>query len=195
MSQALFLGAHPDDVEVSAGGTVARLVDEDWDVVIAVLPQGFFDSGRNMEGQAAARILGATYRMYAPQAVNHLISLIERDYPMPDLIVTPPPIDSHQDHRAVTKIGFALARENRTELWHMNFAIPGRISSPPLNHFVRFGLNAQERKELALQAHTSQWLKYGGEVWAALIANRDRYYGELLGASYAEGFERVYSFQ
>jgi LmbE family N-acetylglucosaminyl deacetylase len=35
--EALFVGAHPDDIELGAGGTVARLTDAGWNVWLCIL--------------------------------------------------------------------------------------------------------------------------------------------------------------
>ena len=63
MADALFLGAHPDDVEILAGGLVARLCAEGRHVVIADATRGEMGSRgtpeeRDQEAADAARIFG-----------------------------------------------------------------------------------------------------------------------------------------
>jgi bacillithiol biosynthesis deacetylase BshB1 len=63
----LAFGAHPDDVELSAGGTVCRLVDEGYRVGIVDITRGELGSRgsaelRHDEAQTAAAILGVQVR-------------------------------------------------------------------------------------------------------------------------------------
>lgn len=188
--RALFLGAHPDDVEISAGGTIRTLVDEGWEVWIS--PQFPASWERTEEGIEAAKILGATY-----MPVSHLDQREAVEFWSDmgfGLIVTPPSRDSHQDHRKVAELGLSLARKNNISLWEMNHAIPGGIyGMPALNHFVVFDANQQRTKEQALRAHESQVEKYG-DWWESAVYIRDRYYGIMVNRDkvvYAEGFRIV----
>ena len=191
--RALFLGAHPDDVEVCAGGTVAKLVANGWEVVIAT---PYKNDVRYEEAVRAAAALGAVYW-------NWKVGLERRDViifceggqrPGWDLIVTPSPQDSHQEHREIAELGYALARKNNVELWHMNTGIPGGLAiSPKLNHFMSLNNDQLRAKSDSIRAHKSQWEKYGGWDWLDTISARDRHYGGLIGAPYAEGYERIFS--
>ena len=190
--RALFLGAHPDDVVVSAGGTLRTLVDEGWEVWIS--PQFPASWERTEEGIEAAKILGATY-----MPVSHLDQREAVDYWSGlgfDLIVTPSSTDSHQDHRDVFELGYSLARKNTISFWEMNHAIPGGIYGVPnLNHFVMFNPMQQNLKQKAINAHRSQVEKYG-IWWTNTIWTRDRYYGLMASRenspfTYAEGFHIV----
>ncbi len=188
--RALFLGAHPDDVEVCAGGTVAKLTSREWEIFIATPNLG---TDRTSEARAAAPMLGALYWPWHPDAPQRAVIVFLEQYKY-DLIVTPSPQDSHQEHREVAELGYALARKNNVELWHMNTGIPGGLAiSPNLNHFMTFGVPESQAKSDALQAHGSQWDKYGGWKWHNTIMARDEHYGGLVGALFAEGYERIFS--
>lgn len=68
--RALVVGAHPDDIEFGAGGTVARWVDEGWHVAYVIATRGDrgvqdadtdpdeFGAVREAEAREAARICG-----------------------------------------------------------------------------------------------------------------------------------------
>lgn len=68
--RAVVIGAHPDDNEAGCGGTIARLVQEGWDVTFIICTngnKGSHDPGmsshrlaarREQEQQAASRVLG-----------------------------------------------------------------------------------------------------------------------------------------
>ena len=192
--RALFLGAHPDDVEVSAGGTVRTLVAEDWEVDIHTW-SNYMSDERIEEGQVAASVFGAHYSWtHGVWTFSEMVAKLGRIYPDLDLIVTPPSTDSHQDHRKVAELGLSLARKNNIKLWEMNHAIPGGIyGMPALNHFVTFGPTVQAIKEQAIRKHASQIEKYGG-WWLEAIYTRDRYLGimvDRIDVTYAEGFHIV----
>lgn len=63
----LAIGAHPDDIELSCGGTLAKLISEGKKVAIVDLTQGELGTRgtpeiRHQEATEAARILGVEYR-------------------------------------------------------------------------------------------------------------------------------------
>ena len=185
------LGAHADDVEISAGGTILTLIDQGWEVWITHTEPTSI--ARMEESIDAAEILGATYMPYTGDSrdlVRHWGGMGI------DLFVTPSAVDSHPEHRAAADIGVQLARGNDVELWEMNHAIPGGVvPAPQLNHFVRFTISQATTKYRAIRAHTSQLEAYG-QWWIDAIDARDRYYG-LIGNRedpvYVEGFRIVYS--
>jgi len=113
---ALFLGAHPDDVEILAGGTVAQLVAMGRRVIVADATRGEMSSRGTLEERAqeaadSAEILGVK-RMNlglpdgrvgedvagATKAVAQLIRSTR-----PRTIFTHEPDDHHPDHNALSK--------------------------------------------------------------------------------------------
>jgi LmbE family N-acetylglucosaminyl deacetylase len=70
--RVLAIGAHPDDIEFGAGGTIARWVDEGWDVRYLIVTSGQrgvqdanqdpeeFGRLREEESRAAAKVAGVT---------------------------------------------------------------------------------------------------------------------------------------
>ena len=191
VNRALFIGAHADDVEISAGGTILTLVDQGWEVWITHTEK----ASRQRMGEAidAAHILGATYMPYSGDSR----ALVWYWGGMGiDLFVTPSAVDSHPEHREAADIGVQLSRNNNVELWQMNHAIPGGVvPAPELNHFVRFTISQATTKYRAITAHTSQIEAYG-QWWIDAIRSRDRYYGLVANREdpvYVEGFRIVQS--
>ncbi len=190
--RALFIAAHADDVEISAGGTIQVLIEDGWEVwtTATITP----DRERLRESVDAAKILGATIMPYRGD-IRELTSYWDGfDF---DLIVTPSSTDSHPEHREAAELGVALTRKNDTALWEMNHAIPGGIyRMPQLNHFVEFPIYKSTVKSRAIRAYKSQILKYG-PWWLSAINARDLYYGLMANRHdtpfYAEGFHIVHS--
>ncbi|TAL67130.1 MAG: bacillithiol biosynthesis deacetylase BshB1 [Bacteroidetes bacterium] len=114
---ALFVGAHPDDVELGAGGTISKLTKEKKNVVIVDFTSGELGtrgSGetRLKESQKAAHILGVRERINLglpdgflkadDDSVNKAIFII-RKY-RPKIVVMNPEYERHPDHEAVHRI-------------------------------------------------------------------------------------------
>ncbi|MFM2133375.1 MAG: bacillithiol biosynthesis deacetylase BshB1 [Bacteroidota bacterium] len=116
-ADVLAIGAHPDDVEISAGGSVAKLVREGKRVVIVDCTRGEQStrgmvSERMAEACEAAEILGVHKRevLELPDGFvgthpDHVLSVIKmfRKY-RPRIVLMPPPFERHPDHEAVHRL-------------------------------------------------------------------------------------------
>lgn len=119
----IFFGAHPDDVELSCGGTAARMVREGRRIGIVDLTRGEMGTRgtpqtRKREAAAAARVLGATFRQQLDFQDGNLQTGREQELQIieilrqrrPSLVVAPYPDDRHPDHtrtgRLVTEASF-----------------------------------------------------------------------------------------
>lgn len=112
--RVLAIGIHPDDVEISCGGTVALLSRRGDDVTIVDLTRGESSTNgtaeeRAHEAQAATRILGAARRHNAglpdtglrseePDQVRAIVRLIRAA--RPHVVLLPSSNDPHPDHMA-----------------------------------------------------------------------------------------------
>jgi bacillithiol biosynthesis deacetylase BshB1 len=107
----LAFGAHPDDIELSCGGTVAKLVSLGYKVAIADITQGEMGTRgtkqlRLKEAASAAKILCVTYRrnLKIPDGgitttdsnLKKVISLIRELRPR--TLIIPHGLDRHPDH-------------------------------------------------------------------------------------------------
>jgi LmbE family N-acetylglucosaminyl deacetylase len=119
----LCITAHPDDAEVSCGGTLARYAREGHHVTIAVFTNGnmgdavvkpdVLGAAREQEARAAAAIIGANFiwgnimdeHVFPNQEQRHLMIDILREAD-PDIIFTHSPNDYHPDHRYVGQLVF-----------------------------------------------------------------------------------------
>jgi LmbE family N-acetylglucosaminyl deacetylase len=111
----LFIGAHPDDIEIWAGGLILRILNENASAIVncVVLTDGSAGNGsveiRYDEARRASSMLGVTSYEFVGLKDGSLSSNLElqkilsnllRKY-KPDLLVTHPINDRHPDHAAV----------------------------------------------------------------------------------------------
>jgi LmbE family N-acetylglucosaminyl deacetylase len=114
--RVLAVGAHPDDVEIGAGGTLLELVQSVPGVYIDVLVlTGTEERANESRRSAAAFLAGADYTVEVydlpdgrlPAAwlqAKDLLEAVAARGPSPDLILAPSGDDSHQDHRTVAEL-------------------------------------------------------------------------------------------
>src|SRR5262249_7224835 len=113
----LAVGAHPDDVELGCGATVATLVAKGRSVGILDLTRGEMGTRgtpelRAGEAAEAARILGAAFRETLDlrdgglrtdrEAELQVIDVIRRS--RPKLILSMPPSERHPDHARASRL-------------------------------------------------------------------------------------------
>ena len=114
--RVIVVGAHPDDAEIGAGGSIVRLVAERPDADVTWLVLAAADSARAAEARASAESLlaGAArvaielrdlrdgYLPYQGAAAKDAIA--EFAALSPDVVFTPRRDDAHQDHRHVAEL-------------------------------------------------------------------------------------------
>jgi bacillithiol biosynthesis deacetylase BshB1 len=111
MTDVLAIGAHPDDLELSCGATITKLIQQGRSVVFADLTQGELSTRgtkdvRAKEALKAASILGVTDRrnlaipdgnIERNQANLHKVITLLRDV-QPKILIIPHSFDRHPDH-------------------------------------------------------------------------------------------------
>jgi bacillithiol biosynthesis deacetylase BshB1 len=214
----LAIGAHPDDVEIGCGGTLARLAARGVRVGIVDLSRGELGTRgdvptRRREAEAAAAILGAAWRtcLGLPDAgvraedPAHLEAVVGAlRAAAPRAVFLPHPADPHPDHGATARLLLQgvvvgnLARF-RPELGgahrvRLVLAYPGprQLIEPTLVVDIGTGGVSKQR---ALAAHASQFDPGAGSptqlasgYFLAAVEGRDRAYGNLIGCAFGEGF-------
>lgn len=213
----LFFGAHPDDIELSIGGTVARAVKDGLRVGMVDLTRGEMGTRgtsaiRKKEAGAAARILGASFReqldfgdgqlRQGREEELEIVDIIRRTRPR--LLFAPYPDDRHPDHtrtgRLVTDAWFyAGLRQLRTS--HAAHRPQSVIYY--MQHFVfapTFIVDTSsvwKTKMRAIAAYKSQFHDPKSKEPRTILAEprflqmidaRGRHYGGLIGADYGEPF-------
>ncbi|WP_230859621.1 PIG-L deacetylase family protein [Actinoplanes aureus] len=193
LRSVLAIGAHPDDIELGCGGTLAAHRAAGDAVTMLVVTGGQngpgSTAGRRAEAEAAARNLDCLLRWghlvdCAVTADAGTIAVIEkaiRDTEA-DVIYVHAPDDSHQDHRAVTAATLSAARHNRRVL---HYRSPSTTRFEPT---VYVDISAHlDRKIDALSCHRSQ-VENSAMVDPEVVAASARHFGAQARVRYAEAF-------
>ncbi len=215
---ALAVGAHPDDVELGCGGTLALLAEAGRRVGIVHLTRGEAGTrgtveGRRREAERAAAALGAVELELldcgdgglrtGPAEEDALIALLRRL--RPELVLAPPPVDRHPDHgracRLVEDACFyaGLARRGEGEP-HRPAAVWSYMGHDSFEPDLVVDVSAVwEAKIAALDAYESQLHQPGAEPagpptkvatpeYRLAMEGRARHFGLLVGAARGEPF-------
>ncbi len=140
----LAIGAHPDDVEIGMGGTIAALVAAGHRVTILDLTNGEptpmgSPERRRAESEEAARVLGVARRITLGLPNRYLEDTVENRTAVaevirevrPELLFIPYWVDAHPDHVAAERLSEAArfyAKLTKTEMRGEPF-YPARRSS------------------------------------------------------------------
>src|SRR4051812_19717130 len=195
--RVLALGAHPDDLEVGAGGLLARLARQGAQVTAVVVSLPTLAAQRTREAQVAAERLGVKLMLLHPDkqcrveelpmhAVVAQLDMLVNDV-RPELVVTHSAHDLHWDHGLVHRATVSALRR-----WPCNLL--AYVSSYEMNAQVgarSFGqcfadvTETIDIKVEAIGADASQLTKID------LQSTRDlaRAMGRLAGVEYAEAYE------
>jgi len=216
--ELLAIAAHPDDVELICGGTLAKAVRQGHRVGIVDLTQG--ETGtrgdattRAAEATRAAAALGVQLRLNAglPDAHLHndeasravLIELIRRTRPR--VVILPAAVGRHPDHRVAAELGrdacflAGLAKYGGAGAPHRPTKILHALAyreDPVKPSFVVDISDSFEAKMKAIRCYASQFdgAKAAGEIHPTgqdlyeLIRVQSAHYGSLIRRPYGEPF-------
>ena len=204
----LCMGAHPDDVEIGMGGSVASMVDRGHNVMILDLTNGEPTPNGSPEIRAAesarsAEILGTKRKTlsmpnrYLENTIeNRKILAAEIRFFRPAYIFAPYPVDSHPDHIAAGELAEAsrfYAKLTKSDIpgepWFPKrviyyFPVHLRLRREP--SFVMDISKTIIKKEEAIRAYESQFT--GKEHLLESILNENRYWGFQIGCEAGEPF-------
>lgn len=201
----LFVGAHLDDIELAAGGTIAKLKNAGHTVSMLVLSQSDYTdvNGKTLrnvdialsEGYEAARILGCDLEVldYPTKDIpynSNVVSDIERviNRKNIDAVFTHNIHDTHQAHINTAYSTISAARYLNTIYFYEPIYPSGRAPEPfnpqvyvDITDFIDIKLES-------LKAHKSQYEKYKDE-WIEAVKARAIMRGFDSRFKYAECFE------
>lgn len=161
----LAIGAHPDDIELGCGGSIAKLIACGVHVRALVMSQGrrgvLSDDDRAVETRAALSLLGVTDVVIHDFAdtqlwrfISEMVDVIEQNVRdlAPQRVYTMFQHDRHQDHRAVYEASSIACREVPQFL---GYETPSCYPHLMPTMFEQIG-NQLEVKVEALKHHSSQ---------------------------------------
>lgn len=191
------IGAHPDDIELGIGGTLAALSLGGARVIMAICSVPAHFETRCAEAQAAAAILGCELRILisdgcrriedlkAYQLVGLLDGLV-REF-SPAAVLTHGPGDFHRDHVAVYRAAVSTQRLSQFDFYSY---LPTMTRPVPVPFQPRAYVDISqtiEAKMQAIAAHPSQFSARG--ITFELYRDIARLNGRMCGVDYAEGLD------
>jgi N-acetylglucosamine malate deacetylase 1 len=214
----LAIAPHPDDVELTCGGTLIKMAQRGYRVGILDLTRGEMGTRgsaeiREREAAAAARIIGAKVResLGLPDAhleVNDAYKLAVarkiREW-QPHTVILPYWEGRHPDHYTASRLGYEgcfLAGLKQLAMEGEAFR-PFKILYAAAYHMVQPNLAVDitkqyDQRRRAILAYGSQFRpkrrERSSKVHIPLdsleqeMSLRARYYGRLIGVTYAEGY-------
>jgi len=214
----LAIAAHPDDVELTCGGTLIKAVQDDYKVGILDLTQGEMGTRgtpviRLREAAAAARVMGVCYRANLGLPDSRLALTEENKFAVarkiretrPHTVILPYWWGRHPDHYTAAQIGYEgcfLAGLKRLPL-------PGQAFRPFKVIYASTYENVQptfvvdiskqfERRKRAILCYASQFKPRPAERRSKVYLPLDqleeetrlvaRHFGQMVGVRYAEPF-------
>ena len=213
---ALAFGAHPDDVELTCGGTLIKLIDQNYKIGVITLTQGEAGtlgnaSTRAMEFKKSAKIMGLSIHKMLDIPDSNIISNQENRFKViseireyrPKIIFAPYWKDRHPDHeRASVLIREAaflsgIQKLETNQAPHRPYRViyyPSRIEFQP--SFIVDITECHARKLNAVKAYESQFrlesdqkkININRPQFLEAVVARAKQYGSYIGADYGEPF-------
>ncbi|MBI4421550.1 MAG: bacillithiol biosynthesis deacetylase BshB1 [Gemmatimonadetes bacterium] len=214
----LAIAAHPDDVELTCGGTLVKMARAGYRIGILDLTAGETGTRGSRETRAgeaaeAARVMGVTERLNAGLPDAHLHDTDENRRVVvrwirhfrPRTVILPFPVGRHPDHRAASDLGrdacylAGLAKYDAEGEPHR----PGKIlyalayrEDPVKPTFVVDISHEFDTKMAAIRCYASQFegAKAAGEIFPTgqnlyeLVSIHSAHYGSLIRVAYGEPF-------
>ena len=214
MLDALIVAPHPDDAELSMGGTIVRLIAQGWSIGVLDLTSGEptplgSPEKRAEETAKATQALGLTWRRNLGLPNRNLeptllhrraLAGVFREV-RPRLLFAPYWEDAHPDHTAATKLvedARFWSKLSKSDLpgepFHPSrilyyFSVHLKIVEKP--SFVVDISDQIEAKQLAMRAYCSQLVDNQPEGRPGVIdsvCDRTRFWGHTVGVRHAEPF-------
>jgi bacillithiol biosynthesis deacetylase BshB1 len=214
----LAIGAHPDDVEIGMGGSIAKYAKKGFRIGICDLTKAELSSNgtvsvRQKEAKRAGEILGVTKRiqltlpdrgLYLTESAIQSIVTVIREH-QPRIIFVPYFEDRHPDHgqcaRLVEEAVFSAGIRKYKDTLDLPSHRVQSIYYYMINGFHKPDFvidisNTIDKKLTSLRAYESQFEKTLGSTETPLtngyiesVESRERLYGKEVGVMYAEGFK------
>lgn len=189
--KVVFVGSHPDDIEIGAATLAYRLARDRHEVYFLVLSDDDSSKARRAEALASAELLGIPQSrvLFAGFQDGHLSaeresiamvrSLVAQSIGQPDVVVTHTSADSHNDHVQANQLARSVFR--RTVLLFYSI----HISAEVMRFAPRVYSTVDPIKDQSLTLHKSQ----SARIAKADLSEHEARLGRPVGLSRAEAFE------
>ena len=193
----LAVGAHPDDIEIACGATLAQFHDSGyviWGLVISQGERGGNSDVRSAEAIGGAHFLGLDHvkvldfpdtrlQECSIEILGAIESLVQEF--KPDIVFTHSSHDLHQDHRTVHEATLRAARNLSTILCYESPSVTQEFVP---TFFIDIGAYIDVKVE-SIKEHWDQRNK--PYVQPERVRGQAVFRGSQARAQYAEGFEAV----
>lgn len=191
------IGAHPDDIELGAGGACVLHRKRGDDVTFLIVTRGGEIADRDrreVEAEEAAMMLGVDdvrFLGFTDTRVPYSAELVQAiedhlDEIQPDRVYIHSKEDSHQDHRKTALASIAATRRYDQVL---AFESPSTRPSFAPQYYIQFSKDILQRKVESIRTHRSQSEKKYLEAEA--MEGLARFRGRQANARYAESFQVI----
>lgn len=202
INKVLAIIAHPDDLEMMAGGTILKWLSEGKEVHVLVLTNGTWVTpdnvamrsveGNHTEFAAVAKRVGytsgemldacSTQLEFSDSLVCKVMNLLSKH--KIDTVLTLWNKDTNHDHQIASLIASVAAKriptliEGQVNYYMEDFFAP--------NMYVDISDYWDDKIE-AMKCYEGEWSR-AGEDWYEFMDITTRYYGKVVGVKRAEGF-------
>jgi LmbE family N-acetylglucosaminyl deacetylase len=195
--RVLAIGAHPDDLELACGGTLAKFIDSGHEVNGMIMSDGKIGGNvadRSKEARRGAAFMGLTnirhFEFTDTRLAEHgqeMVNVIEEAIRRfnPDIILTHSKHDQHQDHQAVHEATLRAARQHPSILCYESPSAT-RDFNPSVFIDIEDYVEARVR---AVQVHRDQAGK--PYMTSARVRGVAAFRGSQAKRAAAEGYEPV----
>ena len=204
----LFIGAHPDDIELGCAGTICYFIEKKYDVYCYHLTNGEYTDINGNQVRSFEEIYKTTKESFGILGIKEenihytnipatrlvvnkeTISDLQKfiiDHNIKTIFTHPNPDTYHQDHRAAHNISMASARRfvKNIFLFEIMFNFASGLMIP--NYYIDIS-NYIEKKKEALRVHQAEYNKYGKEKWIESNVSLAKFRGMQVETEYAEAF-------
>lgn len=189
----LFLDPHPDDVELTCGGTISKLKGNEIHIAVLSdcdLPEGEISNSHDILGVTThyAYFNRRHFSEQRQEILDYLIALGEKI--KPDVVFIPDLSDIHQDHQVIAWEGIRAFKLSADIISYIH---PHNQLTADYNYFVKLTEEDIDKKIEALSHYKSQLDRFYFNLES--IKGIARYYGVQCGAEFAEAFKIIRKYE
>lgn len=201
-SRPLFIGAHCDDVELFAGGTLARFAESASVLVFSHHSGGLGEYSPDVELDESMKILGVNprrvyslrfdactgvFEIQREKIAGNMRFVLENENP--DVVITHQSSDTNQDHRLIYR---EVLRVFKSKCSILCGCFPNNdLPAAPRSLFVKLKWDNIDDKMRALDCYKSQQKMQRLYLKGKNLITQAEFWGSMINEKYAEAFEVV----